>query len=411
MRILQVHNFYQQPGGEDQVFAAEFALLTARGHQVKQYSVHNDSLHGISRLRTFSRTLWNGQTYQAIRRLLQSESIELVHAHNTFPLISPALYYAAHNANIPVVQTLHNYRLLCPAATFFRDGNVCEQCLGSRLPYQAIVHRCYRQSAAASATAVSMLAVHHAAGTWTSKIDAYIALTDFARQKFIDGGLPPEQIYVKSGFLAADPGLGAGSGAQPYALFIGRLVEEKGIDLLCRAWSRLGSVIPLKIAGEGPPGFLTRPVSGIEYLGRCERAHILELLKGAAFLIMPSLWYEGFPMVIVEALACGTPVIASALGSMNELIQDGVNGFRFSPGDANALVSCVKNALHDGKLAAMRAATRTCYEQNYTADRNYETLMSIYNAACNRRATRCAIPNRSYKDDRPTEAASCERRH
>jgi glycosyltransferase involved in cell wall biosynthesis len=379
MRVLQVHNFYQQPGGEDQVFAAEYEMLTAQGHAVKQYSEHNDSLHGIANWRMAGRALWNAQTYRSIHRLIEAESIELVHAHNTFPVISPSLFYATHAANVPVVQTLHNYRLLCPAATFFRDGSVCENCLGSRVPYHSIVHRCYRGSIGASATATAMLAAHWAAGTWSSKIDAYIALTTFSKNKFVEGGLPAGRIHVKPGFLPVDPGIGRGDGG--YALFIGRLIEEKGIDLLCRTWSTLGSTIPLKIAGDGPLRPTIQGLSRVEYLGQCERPRLIELLKQAAFLVVPSLWYEGFPMVIVEALACGTPVIASALGSMNELVENGVTGFRFAPGDADALLRCVENALQSGRLTCMRARTRACYEQNYTAERNYNILMDIYSAA------------------------------
>ncbi|MGH9693814.1 MAG: glycosyltransferase, partial [Bryobacteraceae bacterium] len=165
MRVLQIHNFYQQPGGEDRIFAAEHDLLTSRGHQVAQYTAHNDSLEGMAAAPMAARTLWNHGAYRTIRGLIRREAIELVHAHNTFPIISPAAYYAARAESVPVVQTLHNYRLLCPAATFFRAGAVCEGCLGERVPYPAVVHRCYRRSAGASFTAAAMLAGHRAAGT------------------------------------------------------------------------------------------------------------------------------------------------------------------------------------------------------------------------------------------------------
>ena len=219
MRILQVHNFYQQPGGEDRVFEAEYDLLTAHGQQVKQYTAHNNSLDGSlggAAGAAAARTIWNHSTYRSIRQLIRSESINLVHAHNTFPIVSPSVYYAASAERIPIVQTLHNYRLLCPAATFFRNGAVCEQCLGRTIPYPAVKNRCYRGSAGASAAAAAMLTAHRAAGTWRSKIDAYIALTTFSKNKFVEGGLPSERIHVKPGFLE-DPGIGAGDGG--YALF------------------------------------------------------------------------------------------------------------------------------------------------------------------------------------------------
>ncbi len=376
MRVLQVHNFYQQAGGEDRVFAAECDLLTARGHRVTQYTAHNDSLADVSAAPTAVRTIWNRTAYREIRNLIRAESIGLVHAHNTFPIVSPAVYYAARAESVPVVQTLHNYRLLCPAATFFRAGAVCEKCLGKRVPYPAIAHRCYRRSAGASFTIAAMLAGHRAAGTWGTKVDAYIALTAFSKNKFVEGGLPASRIHIKPGFVE-DAGRGSGTGG--YALFLGRLTDEKGVGTLCRAWSQLGESFPLKVAGEGPLKSSLQGLAGVEYLGQCARPQVLELLKQATFLVVPSLWYEGFPMAIIEALACGTPVIASALGSLNELIEDGVNGFRFAAGDSAALVRCIENTTKCH--ARMRGAARACYEQNYTAARNYAILMQIYSAA------------------------------
>lgn len=378
MRVLQVHNFYQQSGGEDRVLAAEHDLLIARGHQVSQYTAHNDSLEGASAAPMAARTIWNHAAYRAVRNRIRAESIDLVHAHNTFPILSPAVYYAARAESVPVVQTLHNYRLLCPAATFFRAGAVCERCLGRCLPYPAILHRCYRRSAGASFTSAAMLAAHRAARTWNTKVDAYVALTAFAKNKFVEGGLPPRRIHLKPGFTE-DPGRGGGAGG--YALFLGRLTEEKGIDLLCRAWGRLGRALPLKVAGGGPLQSSLQALPGVEYLGQCAHSRVLELLKEAAFLVVPSLWYEGFPMAVVEAFACGTPVAASALGSLNELIEHGVNGLRFAPGDAAALISCIENALASGTFPRMRSAARACYEQNYTPARNYDILMQIYSAA------------------------------
>jgi glycosyltransferase involved in cell wall biosynthesis len=387
MRVLQVHNFYQQPGGEDRVFAAEYGLLASRGHFVRQYSVHNDSIAQTSGIRVAARTIWNQESYREVRRLIKHESLDIVHAHNTFPILSPAIYYAAEAERVPVVQTLHNYRLLCPAATLFRDGSVCEQCLGSRLAYHAVEHRCYRGSIPATAAVSLMLASHRLAGTWNSKISTYIALTDFAKSKFIEGGLPPGKLMVKANFLPDDPGVGSGPGA--YALFVGRLAEEKGLGTLLRAWARIGPRLPLKIAGDGPMrDFVEEQARGlnVDYLGRCQHRHIIELLKNAALLIFPSQWYEGLPMTIIEALACGTPVIASAIGSMNELILDGVNGFRFAPGNVDALVDCVTSFLarQDNSRVALRRSARAHYEQHYTPEDNYQALMKIYQDALGR---------------------------
>jgi glycosyltransferase involved in cell wall biosynthesis len=387
MRILQVHNFYRQPGGEDRVFADEYGLLVSRGHFVRQYSMHNDSIGRTSGIRVAARTVWNQESYREVRRLVKHESLDIVHAHNTFPIVSPAIYYAADAEKVPVVQTLHNYRLLCPAATLFRNGRVCEQCLGSLSAYPAIVHRCYRGSLPASAVASAMGFAHRVAGTWNSRISAYIALTDFSRDKFIEGGLPAGRIKVKPNFLLNDPGVGAGSGG--YALFVGRLSVEKGLDTLLKAWKTLGDKIPLKIAGDGPMRQeverLLGGLKGVEYLGRCEHSRIIELLKEAAFLVFPSEWYEaGTPLTVIEALACGTPVVISALDSMNESILEGVTGFRFATGDASGLVSCVEDVLRWPALASIRASARIQFEQRYTPDRNYQTLMQIYQDALER---------------------------
>jgi glycosyltransferase involved in cell wall biosynthesis len=225
-----------------------------------------------------------------------------------------------------------------------------------------------------------MLAAHRMAGTWKSKINTYIALTDFAKTKFIAGGLPAGKVTVKANFLLTDPGAGSGLGG--YALFIGRLAEGKGIGTLLRAWERLGQQLPLKIAGDGPMSEFVRkqaPSLNIEYLGRCSSAQVVELLKNATLLIFPSLWYEGQPMTIIEAMACATPVIASAIGSMNELIVDGVNGFRFSSGDADALVDCVKSVLaRPENHSALRLSARAHFEQRYTPELNYQALIKIY---------------------------------
>ena len=384
MRILQVHNFYQQPGGEDQVCADENELLKKNGHRVTQFFKHNDSIRGMSRIGLGLRTIWNRDTYEQLRLLIRQESPNVIHAHNIFPLVSPALYYAAAAERVPVVQTLHNYRLLCPGATFSRHGQACEKCLHSTLPYPSVLRGCYRDSRAATAALASALVAHRLAGTWKTKVSTYIALTNFAKAKFIEGGLPAERMVVKPNCLAADPGVGSGKGA--YALFAGRLREEKGVLTMLKAWERLGAAIPLKIAGDGPLADLvkqrTSASPAVEWLGNCDRTTLIRLYQGAAFTVLPSECYENLPLTIVESLACGTPVIASALGAMNEVITDGINGFRFKPGDERDLVERVRSVLDiPERLQAMRRSVRLCYEQNYSAERNYDLLMQIYRKA------------------------------
>ena len=384
MKVLQVHNFYQEAGGEDYVFAAECELLRSKGHRVRQYSVSNHDLEKMSGIDIAVRTLWNTKTFNEIRGLLQEEQPDIVHCHNTFPLISPAVYYAAHAAGVPVVQTLHNFRLLCPGSTFYRAGRVCEDCIHSAIPYRSIWHACYRHSRAASASSATMLAVHRAAGTWRSKIHTYIALTEFGRMKFIEGGLPAERVVVKPNFLRSDPGIGAGSGG--YAVFVGRLVEEKGLRTLLKAWDSVQH-IPLKIAGIGPLAGLIKqraaPLPNIEYLGQCSRSEIFELLRSAAVLICPSEWYEGaLPLSIIEALACGTPVVCSDLGSMNDLQGSEAVSVRFEAGNPTALADVIRSLFAEpGRLFLMRQGARRAYEERYTPEDNYEQLVRIYENA------------------------------
>jgi glycosyltransferase involved in cell wall biosynthesis len=384
MRILQVHNFYQRAGGEDRVVAAEHALLASNGHEVLQYTVHNKAVNDMAAFPLGLKTVWNQQTYRNVRSLIADERVELVHVHNTMPLISPAVYYAAAAKRTPIVQTLHNYRLLCPAATFYRQGEVCETCLGKTIKYPAIQHRCYRHSLPASGALSAMLAAHHLSGTYQKKIHTYIVLTEFARAKFCAGGLPAERLTVKPNFLADDPGTGTGQGG--YALYAGRLDEEKGLATLLAAWSTAPQAIPLKIAGDGPlRGFVSERAAAlpnVEYLGYCDHAEVIRLLQDAAFLVFPSRWYEGMPIIVLESMACGTPVVAFGLGSLNHLIIDNVNGIKLAFPDASALPHFLN---HGGELVnrmdSLRSGARKHFEEHFTAQRNYGLLLDIYNRA------------------------------
>lgn len=375
-KILSVHNFYQQPGGEDQAFANEAFLLERKGHTVIRYQDSNSRIG--SGVASGLAAIWNESSYRSLLGVIRSEKPTLVHFHNTFPLISPAGYYAAAKFGIPVVQTLHNYRLLCAGATLFRGGQVCEDCLERRSLLPALVHGCYRDSRPATAAIIAMLAAHRTARTWQRMVDVYITLTEFSRRKFIEGGIPANRISVKPGILPHDPGVGQGRGG--YALFVGRLSREKGVHVLADAWQRL-SDIPLTVVGEGPLGDTLWP-SGVTWLGRQSREHLLGLMKNACVLVVPSIWYECAPAVIMEAFASGVPVIASDLGSMPELVADHRTGLLFRPNDDADLAAKVRWAFeHPEEMAAMRALARREYEQKYTAERNYKMLMEIYDRA------------------------------
>jgi len=281
-----------------------------------------------------------------------------------------------------VIQTLHNYRLLCPNAILYRDGGVCEDCLG-RLPWPGVMRGCYRGSRAQTVVVAAMLAVHRWLKTWLEKVDIYIALTEFARRKFIEGALPAEKVVVKPNFVHPDPGVRDGSGN--YAIFVGRLSREKGVLTLLAAWELLKD-IPLKIAGDGPlvedVRRRSQMLGGVEVLGRRDHKDVIGLLKGARFLVFPSEWYECFPVTFVEAFACGVPVIASRLGAMAEIVEDGRTGLHFTPGDPDDLAARVVYAWsHPERMREMGREARAEYEAKYTAERNYQMLMDIYHRA------------------------------
>ncbi|GHF35977.1 glycosyltransferase involved in cell wall biosynthesis [Deinococcus metalli] len=381
MKILLVHNYYQQPGGEDVVFRAEATLLRDAGHDVEEYTVSNMEIGQQGKAGVAARTVWNAAAARTLNRMVRSGQHDIVHFHNTFPLLSPAVYGAARAAGAATVQTLHNYRIVCASALLFRDGHVCESCLG-RLPVPAVRHRCYRDSVGASATVAAMQVAHRVLGTYRRDVDAYVALTEFARDKFIQGGLPATRLHVKPNFIDPDPGAGPGGGG--YALFVGRLTEEKGVQTLLDAWRRIGTALPLKVLGSGPlVGDVEQAagsVPGVTYLGQRGREEVMALAARAECLIFPSRWYEGFPMTIVESLAVGLPVIASRIGAMEQLIQDGVNGMHFEPGNADDLVRAVQSFLA-GDRPRMRNAARETFVKHYTSAENLRQLMYIYGQA------------------------------
>ncbi len=388
MKIVVVHNSYQQGGGEDVVFEQERAILERAGHDVIAYHRSNaeiDELGVLYRISLAKNSVWSTRTRREFGALLARECPDIVHVHNTFVMISPSIYSACQELRIPVVQTLHNFRLMCPAATFYRDGKICEDCVDHTL-WSGVRHGCYRDSRAATATLALILASHRRLGTWRNSVDRYIAMTEFARDKFISAGFDSARIVVKPNFVDLDPGPRTGIG--DYALYTGRLSPEKGIGTMLDAWEHLSAQCPLQIVGDGPERAALeshvrdRNIPGVTFRGRLSRAETISAIKSARFVLAPSLWYEGFPMVIAEALACGTPVICSRLGAMQEIIADRVTGLHFTPGDAEDLAQRTAWAWsHPFEISEMGRAARREYENKYTADRNYELLIGIYHQA------------------------------
>jgi glycosyltransferase involved in cell wall biosynthesis len=395
MKIIVAHNFYQQPGGEDQVFAAETELLESYGHKPVRFIMHNDEIDGMSRIALAMKTTWNRASKAKLADVIADVKPDVVHFHNTFPLISPAAYAAARSGGAAVVQTLHNFRLLCPNAVFFRDGKVCEDCLHKKMKLPGVINKCYRGSFAASAMCATSVAVHNLAGTWRNAVDLYITPSESAKRKFVEGGLPAEKIVVKPHFLPTDPGVGPGDG--DYAVFVGRLSFEKGVETLLAAWEKLAANCPLKIIGDGPLGpkveAAVKADPRIEWLGRKSLNEIYDIVGRAKVLIFPSQCYETFGRVAIEAYARGTPVVATDHGAMADVVDQNRTGLRFAPGSAQDLADRVQQLLDQPALLAnMRVQARREFETKYTAPANYERLMRIYDDAIARAHGTVAAP-------------------
>jgi glycosyltransferase involved in cell wall biosynthesis len=391
MKVLIIHNSYQQPGGEDVVAAQEAVLLRQAGHEVIEYRRSNREVKALNlwnKLILPKQVIWAGNTVQDLRALIHQENPHVAHFHNTFLMISPSAYHVCQEMSIPVVQTLHNYRLLCPRADFFRNGRVCEECLGKTPPWPGIVYGCYRGSRAQTAVVATMLTVHRWLKTWNEQVDVYIALTEFARQKFIQSGLPAEKIVLKPNFVDPDPGMREGVG--DYALFVGRFSPEKKLVTLLEAWKKLRG-IPLKLVGTGRQEHHIQQLArefgleNVKFLGQRPHDQVLAFMKKARLLLFPSEWYEGFPLVLAEAFACGVPVVASRLGSMAEIVEDGRTGLFFTPGDSDDLAAKVEwGFTHPQEMAQMGRRARQEFGAKYTGDRNREGLLNIYRLAIDR---------------------------
>lgn len=381
LRVLMVHNYYQQVGGEDFAFENEVHLLRSRGHEVETYVRRNEELEEASRLSAAVGAIWSRNSLNALRQVIQRSRPEVVHFHNTFPLISPSGIFAAKRLDIPVVMTLHNYRLTCAAATHFRDGSLCLDCLGKLVPWPAVVHGCYRRHRAGTTVVAGMQIVHRLAGTWAHKADALIVLSKYMRQVLETGGIPRKQLHIKPNFLP-DPGLGRGS--RERALFVGRLTPEKGLDTLLSAWQMLPDV-PLDIIGSGPlePQVQSRierwNLPHVRMIGHVGHEEVLGMIKVARLLVVPSLAFEGLPMTIIEGFACGAPVVCSDIGSLAEMVGPHHAGALFPPGDSEQLAHLVSNLWKDNqRLEQLRQAGRREYEQTYGPAHSYERLMEIY---------------------------------
>ena len=381
MRILLVHNFYRQPGGEDTVVYAEKAQLEASGHEVYPYFIYNNSIKShTDKLKVFMNVTYNAQSKALLADIIQKFKPDLMHVHNFFPLLSPSIFDAAQEAGIPSLLTLHNFRILCPTATLYHNGHIQEQSL-TGASWWTVRQRTYRNSLFGTLAVARMVEYHKKRGTWRNKVDRFIALTPFAQARFVLGGLPVERIVIKPNGVPP-PVLSAPAAGAPRragVLFVGRLCEEKGILPLVRLWRDLG--VTLTVVGDGPlrSRLLVEAGPDVRFLGQLDAVGVQDEMRKAALLILPSLYYEMLPLVLIEALAGGLPVVASRLGAIPDIIEDGITGLLFDPFDPVDSVRTVCRALADPeRLDAMGRAAQAVYQRRYTADTNQAALLEIY---------------------------------
>lgn len=396
MKIALVHNFYQLHGGEDSVFNNEKKLLSDHGHEVSEFTKHNDEIKtygAVNKLKLGINTVYNRRARDEFNEFLEKTDPDIVHAHNTFPLISQSIYDSCRAKGIPVVQRLPNYRLLCPNALFFTDDQVCQRCASKTFAWPGVVGACYRGSKLQTANVAVMLYINKLLRS-SEKVDMFIALTEFAKAKFIQFGVPENKISLKPNFHSASKEefeykITDRSGA----LYLGRLSSEKGVETIIEAWKSLPAEIPLKIVGSGPlkERLLSKvseyELKNVTFIDHIEREQVHGELAKARFLIFSSEWYETFGLTMIEAYACGTPVIGSRISGIPEIVKDGKTGLLYDTGDAEDLAKKVKWAWHNQEeLVQMGKNARLEYEEKYSPEVNYKILMQIYESALDKRS-------------------------
>lgn len=387
MRILLVHNFYREAGGEDVVFDAEGALLESHGQEVRRLAFDNDEIPDRRgpwvAAKLAGGTVWSASSAKRVRREARRFRPDVVHFHNTFPLVSPSAYTACKAEGAAVVQTLHNYRLMCINAILFRDGRVCEECVGHG-PWAGVKHACYRSSRPQSAVVAAMLMTHRIRRTWNNDVDLYFAPTEFARDKFIQGGLHADKIIVKPNFLEPDPGPKTNVG--DYFLFAGRLTRDKGVEFLLRTWMEHRLTWPLHIVGDGPLAGAVREAAGrcaaIRYLGPLNRDGVIAQLQGARACVFASLLHETFGMVALESMACAVPVLATKAGAAATIVEDGRTGLLFDPTSTDDLAAKAHHAWdRPAEMLEIGKRGRESYLRRFTGRKNYRMILAGYERA------------------------------
>ena len=402
MKILLVHNFYgsSAPSGENMVYAAERELLRQHGHTIVEFTRHSDEIRdrgAFGVLQGAFATPWNPFSKRALQSVLAKEKPDVMHVHNTFPLLSPSIFHAIKGLHTATVLTLHNYRTFCAAGIPMHDSISCTECLETQSVSPALRYGCYRKNRLATLPLATMIALHRKVKTWERHVDAFVALSDFQKDKMVKAGLVEANVYVKPPFYVNPPSPLSWEERESKVVFVGRLGMEKGLNILIDAWKQWGREAPqLEIIGDGPERVrLQKSVKGngienkISFLGQLPFLEVQKRLRLARLLVLPSLCFEGFPMTIIEAFSLGVPVAASDIGPLPNIVKNGESGILLKPGHSLSLYHTIKKIWdRSDRLSLLGQGARQEFDEKYTADTNYETLMKIYDAAIENKQSR-----------------------
>lgn len=391
MHVIVVHNRYSsaQPSGENRVVDQEVELLRAAGHRVELFERRSDDIAARSLLGKVAVPLlvpWNPAVRSELAARLRTERPDVVHIHNVFPLLSPAVLAACADADVPAVATLHNYHQICPPGTLQRDGRMCTECVGAAVPLPAVRHGCYRNSRLATVPLAVGLAVNRR--RWWSGVERFFCISQAQRDLLVRSGMPPELLSVKHNFVP-DPGA-CRTGDGEHVLFLGRLAEAKGLRLLMAAWDEIaaggGVGVPLVLAGAGPlEDEVTAWAAGrddVRYVGLYDPAQCREAVARSVAVVAPSMALETFGLVVAEAMAAGVPAVAAGHGAFVELVEDGVTGLLHRPGDPVSLASCIRRIVADpARNREMGEEARRRYEKGFSPAVGLERLLEEYRSA------------------------------
>jgi glycosyltransferase involved in cell wall biosynthesis len=379
MNILIIHNFYQIAGGEDAVYQNEITMLRKFGHTVDTFTVHNDAINSLwGKIRALSGIVFSISSYFKMKQNIKVFKPDIVHVHNYFPLLSPAIFYACKSMGVPVVHTLHNFRAICPTAFLMHKNKVTEKSINDG-PWWTIKQQVYKGSIIGSLAVSLMVALHRSIGTWDHKVDGFICLTEFAKNIYVKAGWPASKLFVKPNFIATPFITNESATPNKYAVFVGRLCQEKGIELLIGAWKNID--FPLYIIGDGPERHIIEncKLKHVHYLGPQPKDKVLNYVKSSSFLVMTSTWYEGLPMVLIEAFACGTCAIVPNIGGMAEVVTDKTTGLHFEAGNESSLTECVNSIIKTPEIFEKYGTNaKDIYNNKYSEETNYQTLNDIY---------------------------------